>query len=89
MPFIVHESAMARMERVVKRLWVVIIILILLFVGTNAAWLYYESQMETYTETITQTNEDGVNNYIGNDGDIFNGETKICDPDYYTDGPEA
>ena len=46
-PYIVHESAQARMERTARRLWVTVLILIALLVGTNAAWLWYESQFET------------------------------------------
>ena len=74
-PYIVHESAMARAERGAKRLWTVIILLIVLLVGSNGAWLWYESQFETVTTEVTQENADGYNNYIGNDGDIVNGET--------------
>lgn len=75
-PYIVHESAMARMERQFKRLWITILVLIVLLVGTNAAWLYFESQFEDVVTTeVTQENSDGYNNYIGNDGDIVNGET--------------
>lgn len=74
-PYIAHESAMARAERGAKRLWVVIILLIVLLVGSNGAWLWYESQFETVTTEITQENADGYNNCIGNDGDIVNGET--------------
>ena len=62
-------------ERTIKRLWVIIILLIVLFVGTNAAWIYYESQWEVVETTeITQENDGGYNNYIGNDGDIYKGE---------------
>lgn len=75
-PYIVHESAMARAERGAKRLWTVIILLIVLLVGTNGAWLWYESQFETVTTEVTQENADGYNNYIGNDGDIVNGNPK-------------
>ncbi len=42
-PYIVHESDMARAERTQKRLWVVILLLIVLLVGSNCAWIYYES----------------------------------------------
>ena len=73
-PYIAHESAMARAERAAKRLWAVIILLIVMLVGTNAAWIWYESQFEVVETTeITQENADGYNNYIGNDGDINNG----------------
>lgn len=72
-PYIVFESSQARMERTTKRLWVISIILILLLFLTNGAWLYYNSQWSDVV--VTQENEDGQNNYVGNDGDIFNGET--------------
>lgn len=72
-PYIVHESDMARLERTIQKLWIALVLLIVLLVGTNAAWLWYESQFEEIT--ITQENADGYNNYIGNDGDIYNGET--------------
>ena len=74
-PYIVHESAMARQERNNKRLWIVVIILIAALILSNAAWIYYESQFETVETTVTQENKDGYNNFIGNDGDIHNGET--------------
>lgn len=75
-PYIVHESALARMERMVKRLWVTVLVLIFLLVGTNGVWLWYESQWETVESwEITQESDGGTNNYIGNDGDIYNGET--------------
>ena len=77
--YIVHESAMARAERAAKRLWVVIILLIMMLVSTNAAWIWYESQFETITTEVTQENADGYNNYIGNDGDINNGEANNQD----------
>lgn len=72
-PYIVHEGTMARMERTVKRLWITIILLIALLVGSNALWVVYENQFEDVA--ITQENADGYNNFIGNDGDILNGET--------------
>lgn len=78
-PYVVHESAMARAERHTKALVWVIVLLIVLLVGSNGAWLWYENQFEVVEETaetiITQDNADGYNNYIGNDGDIVNGET--------------
>jgi hypothetical protein len=68
---------MARAERQSKRLVAVIILLILLLVGSNIGWLVYESQFET-TETVEEilvdAEDNGIANYIGNDGDIYNGE---------------
>ena len=74
-PYIAHESAVARLERVIKRLWVLSLVLIVLLAASNAAWIWWESQYQTIETTITQENADGYNNYIGNDGDIVNGET--------------
>lgn len=77
-PYVVHESDMARAERHTKALIWVIVLLIVLLVGTNAGWLWYESQFEVVEETtttVTQDNADGYNNYIGNDGDIVNGKS--------------
>ena len=67
------EGAVARLERVIKRLWVLVLALIILLCASNAAWILWESQYETIETTITQENADGYNNYIGNDGDIVNG----------------
>ena len=72
-PYIAHESAVARLERVIKRLWVLVLVLIVLLAASNAAWIWWESQYQTIETTITQENADGYNNYIGNDGDIVNG----------------
>ena len=72
-PYIVHEGMMARAEITIKRLWITILLLIVLLVGTNAGWIWFESQFEDIA--ISQENEDGYNNFVGNDGDIFNDET--------------
>ena len=77
-PYIAHESAVARLERVIKRLWVLALVLIILLAASNAAWLYYESSFEEIR--IEQDNESGYNNFIGNDGDIYNGETDNNNP---------
>ena len=60
-----------------KRFVAIIVLLILLFVGSNVGWLIYNSQFDVIegSTTITQENANGYNNYIGNDGDIVNGET--------------
>lgn len=60
-----------------KRLIAIIVLVIVLLVGSNIGWLVYESQFET-TETVEEilvdAEDNGVANYIGNDGDIYNGE---------------
>lgn len=65
-PYFVHEGMLARMERANKRLWVILIIVIVLFVGTNAGWIYYENHFEDVvtTEIEQQTGEGSGSNYI-------------------------
>jgi cell division septal protein FtsQ len=73
-----HEGMMARMERTIRRLWILCIILILLLAGTNAAWLWYEMQFEDVVTTneITQdVNSDGGGDAIVNDGVHINGQS--------------
>lgn len=57
-PYVVHESAMARAERQTKSLVWVIVLLIVLLVGSNCAWLWYNSQFETVIETTETIFED-------------------------------
>ena len=66
---ILHE-----LKATIKRLWITVVILIVLLFGTNLAWLYYWNiPDEEYT--ISQESSDEVtNNYIGNDGDIMEGD---------------
>lgn len=66
-PYIVHESSMARMERQIKRLWITVIVLIVMLVATNGAWVWYESQMETIYQEVTQEADTGTNNFVGCD----------------------
>ena len=77
-PYIVHETEMARAERHTKRIWIALIVSVLLLFASNAAWLYAWCQYDYYSEevVIDLNSEDGGNaNYIGNDGDIYNGES--------------
>lgn len=71
-PYYAYEVALARLDRVIKRMWVLVLSLIILLFVSNAAWIWYESQFEEIR--IEQDNESGYNNFIGNDGDIHNGE---------------
>ncbi len=71
-----HEGMMARMERTIRRLWVLCIILILLLAGSNAAWIWYESQFTDETLTVTQDVDSGDSgDAIINDGVRINGES--------------
>jgi len=57
-----------------KRMFVIWIITFLTLVGVTCYTIYLLNDVGTISETITQENENGYNNYIGNDGDIINGK---------------
>ena len=71
-PFIVHEGTMARAEITIKRLWITILLLIVLLVGTNAGWIWFESQFEysQTTQEVTQESDHGDNSFISGDVDV-------------------
>ena len=70
-PYIVHESSMARMERQIKRLWIALIVVIAMLFASNAGWLIYESQFEAITY---EQDGEGINNVnYGEQGDLNNG----------------
>ena len=55
----VHEQSLAlemlsELKKTTKRWFVVSIILLIALVGTNVAWLIYESQFQTVIEDSTQ-----------------------------------
>lgn len=80
-PYAVFESAMTRADFLAKRLVWVIVLLIVLLVGSNGAWLWYENQLEVAEETIEeyvieQDAESGNNNSIINGGDVTNGKAE-------------
>lgn len=77
-PYIVYEGTMARFERTVKKLIIVIVIMALALFATNMAWLYawnlydYES-----TNIVVDGESKGNANYLGAgaSGVINNGES--------------
>ena len=82
--YVAHEADMAIMERVNSRLWKALLVVIVLFVVSNAFWIWRESQFEDVvtTETVTQDtgNGNGDNTFSGDfvGGDYY-GETTSKD----------
>lgn len=70
-----HEADMARMERINRRLWVALLVVIALFTITNAAWTLYEN---SFVDEVTVTQEsdakDGGTAIVNNGGDVNYGE---------------
>ena len=44
--YVVHEDQMVSLERTIKRLWILCIIIFIALIGTNVGWIYYESLWE-------------------------------------------
>lgn len=81
MPIAQHEKDQSRLMGIIKWLIAVILVLIVVSVGSNAFWIWRNSQYEVVEETtkktiidgVTQETKDGNNNFVG--GDYTNGET--------------
>lgn len=71
-PYIIYENSLARAERQIKRLWIVLVIAIIAIVACNVVWMWYINQYDFESYTIS-TDGGGDANYIGQDGDIYNG----------------
>ena len=73
---IAFERMQAKDERNDKWRNIIIVLLIVLLVATNAMWLWAWNQYDYVEEeySVDMSADDGSNaNYIGNDGDINNG----------------
>lgn len=71
-PFFVHEADMARLERTNKRLFIVVLVLILSLIGTNGAWIYWESQFQVEQTTVEQEVDTGEGDaVVVGIGDIY------------------
>lgn len=76
-PYFVHEGDMTRGERTIKKLVIALVVAIALIFVSNAIWLYAWMKYDyvsSDSSNIEVDGKDGVANYIGNDGDITNGE---------------
>ena len=69
-----NELAFAFLERMVKRLWIALIICICFIFASNAAWLYCWMQYdyESYSYEVSADGDSDAN-FIGQDGNIYNG----------------
>lgn len=68
-------------ERTIKRLWIVIILLIVLLVATNGMWIYYESQFVdevTTQEVLQEVSGENSRNYFAG-GDVNGGTAESAD----------
>jgi len=75
---IAFERMQAKDER--NDLWrnIIIVVLILLLVATNAMWLYYWNLYEYVDDYSVEVDSegDGNANYLNGEGDIINGQSE-------------
>ena len=64
-PYIVYEGEMARQERNIKRLIVMLAGMLVLFFASNMAWLYVWNQYEYVEETIEASQDGSGVNIVG------------------------
>lgn len=67
-----HEKEMTRMETANKRWFISFMVVLLMLFASNVAWVIYESQYQDVV--ITQDEVQSSNNFVGNGGDIYNGQ---------------
>lgn len=81
-PYIVYEGTIARFERTVRRLIIVLAVTILLLFASNALWIYEWNQYD-YSDVTVDSKDGGNANYmgVGASGVINNGEGKSKDKD--------
>lgn len=72
-----YEDMMCRRDNEVekwhsawKKTFIALIVSVCLIIGGIVGFIYYESSFEDVV--VTQENADGINNYLGNDGNIYN-----------------
>lgn len=73
--YLVYEQSQVRADRVNRRFFIIIIILIVALVGTNAGWIYYENQFTDVSTTI-EAEQDGAGTNIISGGDYYGTESE-------------
>jgi hypothetical protein len=64
----IHDAYISMAERVIKRLWLTIILLILVVLASNVGWLIYESQFEVVETSDYSASQEVDNCSTINDG---------------------
>ena len=84
-PYIVHESSMARMERQIKRGWIALIVAVCLLFASNAVWLYAWMQYDYSSEEIVYQQDGEGTNIIGDSNEVDNYGAESDNPEAQAD----
>lgn len=71
--YLYFESALTKMETVIKRQWVVIIVILFLWFGTIGAYEYKESRYEILDTEVAYTQDGEGTNVIGAGNEVLYG----------------
>lgn len=75
-PYIVHESAMARNERHIRRLVIALIVAVVMIAVTNIAWLYVWNSYEYVGDSTTYSQDGEGVNIIGDENKYESDDNK-------------
>jgi len=76
-PFYTYELEVAKHERTVKSLIIIIVITIALLFASNMAWLWFFNQFDFASEEVTLNSQEAGNaSYMGGSGVIDNGRSE-------------
>ncbi|MCI8629246.1 MAG: hypothetical protein HFE57_07050 [Firmicutes bacterium] len=67
------SDLLSMLKKQLKALWIIIFLLLVALVGTNMAWLWV---FQSYDYVSVDSSGEAPANYIGNDGDIYNGTSE-------------
>lgn len=76
---VLQYSKQQQLQDANKRLFIVWFVTFIAFIGLLGYTIYLLndiSNVEATTQEVSQENSDGTNNFVGNDGDIINGNAK-------------
>ena len=82
----IHDAYMSMAERTIRRLWIIIILLIILCATSNVAWVIYEDQFQTVdcsdVDAMQNVKTDENGNVTINDGvTVENGTNSSTESD--------
>ena len=79
LPYYVHEGEMARLERANKRWFIAFLVVLVMLFATNAGWIVYDHQFETYN--VQQDVDTGAGAaVVAGIGDVTYGQSETNNP---------
>lgn len=74
--YVVFETAMARTDRRFKMMWILVLTLVILLVGTNFGWFMYNQQFENVVTVEQDVDTETAPAYVNGTGSLtVNGES--------------